>query len=126
MSYHYKDLFSFIWQYMRLQPWRFFFIFLLSLVWSVDSVVWPYLLGLIIDTFTHFDTNRFSIVAFFVKKIVKFSNKHGEARSTLAGKIVDSFTNNFAVNMFYRFQFEKHRISASQALEKETNYRAHF
>lgn len=244
MSHSYKGLFTFIWQFLKRQPVAFFFIFFLSLAWSLDSILWPYLLGLIIDTLTQFDTNRlaawdalkpllvcgillwffvefcfrcrdfirahtipkleahirmamfdhiqyhspryfnehfagslsnkisdmvsevtnmiqysmvfipalasailvvifffqvnplfalilatwiilhFTIVSYFVRKIVHYSNIHGEARSTLAGKIVDSFTNNFAVNTFYRFLFEKHRILASQEIEKETNHRA--
>lgn len=243
MSYKFKDLLSFVWKFLLLQPWAFFFIFVLSLAWSVDSIFWPFLLGKIIDTLTQYDSNRaaaweslvpllaagvflwffvefcfrcrdflrakampkleadirmamfdhiqhhspryfnehfagtlsnkisdmitevsnmilycmvfvpafassilivvffsqvnwlfamiltiwivvhFSIVAYFVPKIVAYSNIHGEARSTLAGKIVDSFTNNFAVNMFYRFLYEKQRILGSQALEKETNHR---
>lgn len=69
---------------------------------------------------------HFIICAFFVSRCVRYSNEHGEARSTLAGKIVDSFTNNFAVNMFYRFQYEKSRIAISQDIEKATNYRAHM
>ena len=44
-----KSLMSFIWQFVRLQPWSFFFIYFLFLTWSVDSTVWPYLLGLVID-----------------------------------------------------------------------------
>lgn len=43
-----KNLISFIWKFLRLQPWKFFLIFFLSLIWSIDSTVWPYLLRLII------------------------------------------------------------------------------
>ena len=53
-----KSLISFIWKFLRLQPWSFFFIFFLSLIWSVDSTVWPYLLRLIIDTLTQHETDR--------------------------------------------------------------------
>lgn len=241
-----KHLISFIWTLVRLQPWRFFFIFLLSLTWSIDATVWPYILRLIIDNLTNFDLNRtaawapltplmiagvslwilvecgfrtrdflrarafpklesdirmamfdhvqhhspkyfnehfagslsnkigdmttqvtlilqnmmifiptvassilvllffaevnsifaiilavwiaihFTICVFFTSKCVKYSNEHGEARSTLAGKIVDSFTNNFAVNLFSRFQFEKLRIAHYQEIEKKKNYQAQF
>ena len=41
-----------------------------------------------------------------------YEHRHGEARSTLLGKIVDSLTNNFAVNQFYRFKQEKQHPSA--------------
>lgn len=240
----FKHLLSFIWTFLRKQPISFFFIFFLSLAWSIDSTVWPYLLRLIIDTLTQYDMDRasawsslewllvagvclwvfievcfrcrdflrakafpkleadirmamfehiqhhspkyfnehfagslsnkigdmttqivsmlenlmffipaiassilivlffsavnplfavilavwiilhFSICAFFTSKCVKYSNDHGEARSELAGKIVDSFTNNFAVNLFSRFKFENQRISLSQKNEQEKNYRA--
>src|SRR5437868_13508690 len=53
-----KNLISFVWKFMRLQPWSFFFLFFLSLTWSVDSTVWPYLLRLIIDTLTQYDMDR--------------------------------------------------------------------
>lgn len=239
-----KNLISFIWKFVRMQPWRFFFIFFLSLTWSIDSTVWPYLLRLIVDTLTQYDTDRtaswiplkwlmvaaislwvyielcfrtrnfllarvfpkleadirmamfdhvqhhspkyfnehfagslsnkigdmttqvtliiqnlmvfvpavvssvlillfFSevnplfamilaiwialhcaICFLFTSKCVDLSNAHGEARSTLAGKIVDSFTNNFAVNLFSRFQFEKLRIAGYQKVEQEKNYQA--
>ncbi len=237
-------LFSFFWQFARLQKWKFFLIFSLSLVWALDATLWPYLLRLIIDTFTHYDANRFAAwsalkwlllagfslwvlvefcfrtrdflqaialpkleadirmrmfdhiqhhspkyfnenfagslsnkisdmttqitsivqnvilfipaiatcllsILFFIqvnglfalilggwitvhfiicfictKKCVDYSNIHGEARSTLVGKIVDSFTNNFAVNLFFRFRFEKERIAHFQKEEQDKNYQS--
>lgn len=241
-----KNLVSFIWKLVCIQPWRFFFIFFLSLTWSIDSTVWPYLLRLIIDTLTQYNLDRttawialqwlliagiclwvvvefsfrcrdflraqvfpkleadirmamfdhiqhhspkyfnehfagslsnkigdmttqvtsmlqnlmvfipavassilillffsevnpifamilgiwiavhFTICFFFTSKCVEYSNDHGEARSTLAGKIVDSFTNNFAVNLFSRFQFENLRIGSYQKIELEKNTRAQY
>jgi ATP-binding cassette, subfamily B, bacterial len=240
----FKCLVSFIWKLVRMQSWSFFLIYFLSLIWSIDSTVWPYLLRLIIDTLTQYDVARtgvwldlkwlliagvclwitvefcfrcrdflrahafpkleanirlvmfdhiqhhspkyfnehfagslsnkisdmttqvtsilqnlmifipavassilillffskvnpvfaailgiwivihFTICFFFTSKCVKYSNAHGEARSTLAGKIVDSFTNNFSVNLFSRFQFENLRISRYQKIEQEKNYQA--
>lgn len=237
----FKNLASFVWKFIRLQPGRFFFIFFLSLTWSIDSTVWPYLLRLIVDTLTQYEQDRtavwaalkwllvagiglwvfvelsfrsrdflcartfpqleadirlamfdhiqhhspnyfnehfagslsnkigdmtiqvtsllqnlmvfipavaasllivfffsdvspifalilgiwiaihFTICFFFTSKCVEYSNAHGEARTTLAGKIVDSFTNNFAVNLFFRFQFEKLRIGSYQKIELEKN-----
>lgn len=231
-------------KFVRMQSWSFLFIFLFSLIWAIDSTVWPYLLRLIIDTMTYYDGDRtgawvalkglliagiclwvfvefcfryrdflrarvfpnleadirmamfdhiqhhspkyfnehfagslsnkigdmttqitlllqsmtlfipvvgssflvllffskvnplfamilavwivahFSICIFFASKCVKYSNEHGEARSTLAGKIVDSFTNNFAVNLFSRFRFEKLRIASFQKIEQEKNHQA--
>ncbi|HEY5259237.1 MAG TPA: ABC transporter ATP-binding protein, partial [Rhabdochlamydiaceae bacterium] len=239
-----KKLFAFIWKFLRLQHWKFFFIFLLSLTWSVDATVWPYLLRLVIDTFTQYDAARaaawpalkwllisgaslfvfveaayrardfiqarafpqleadirmamfdhiqhhspryfnehfagslsnkvsdmttqvtlllqhlmmfipavatsiLSIIFFyevsplfalilggwillhlgicfaFTKKCAHYSNIHGEARSSLAGKIVDSLTNNFTVNLFFRFRFEKWHIGTYQKDEQHKNYMA--
>lgn len=238
----FKTLFSFVWKFIRLQPYRIFFIYLLSMTWSIDSTFWPYILGKIVDTLNRFDTDRssawtelkwpmlaavclwvfvevgfrsrdfirarafpemeadirmamfdhiqhhspkyfnehfagslankvsdmtthvtsmlsdlmiflpaigtstltllffsevnslfawilgiwicihFSLSVYFNSKAVRYSNIHGEARSALAGKIVDSFTNNFAVNLFSRFRFEKSLIGTYQKIEREKNY----
>lgn len=241
-----KSLLSFIWKYLCLQPWSFFFIFFLSLTWSIDSTLWPYLLRFIIDTLTQYDADRANawaslkllliagvvlwffvevgfrtrdfirayafpkleaqirmdmfdyiqrhspkyfnenfagslsnkisdmtnevssilhnvmvfipaaassilILLFFVEvspifalilgvwiaihfilcvvftaKCVDYSNQHGKARSKLAGKIVDSFTNNFAVNLFSRFAFEKMHIGEYQKEEQKKNFQAQY
>lgn len=234
---------SFIWMFVKLQKWKFFFIFLLSLVWTLDATVWPYILRKIIDVFNHFDNDRsaawptlklwlmwgagllvlieagfrsrdfvtthafpkieadirmamfdhiqhhspkyfnehfagslsnkvndmithvsfmldqllrifipalasciLSIAFFyavsplfafilagwillhlgicfiFTPKCAQLSNIHGEARSSLAGKIVDSFTNNFTVNLFFRFKYEKGQIAKYQNVEREKNF----
>lgn len=235
---------TFFWKFLRLQRWKFLFIFLLSLAWSVDATVWPYLLRLVVDAFTLYDADRsaawpalkgvvlagvslwvfveacfrsrdflqaranpqleadirmamfdhiqrhspkyfnehfagslsnkisdmttqatlilqqitlflpafttcfvsilffwqvnalfalilaiwivlhFGICFAFTPKCVKWSDIHGEARSSLAGKIVDSLSNNFAVNLFFRFRFEKNRIAPYQRDEQEKNCRA--
>ncbi len=60
----------------------------------------------------------------FTKKCAHYSNIHGEARSSLAGKIVDSLTNNFTVNLFFRFRFEKRQIATYQKDEQHKNYLA--
>lgn len=67
---------------------------------------------------------HFSICLAFTNKCAAYSNIHAEARSSLAGKIVDSLTNNFAVNLFSSFRHELKRISLSQRTEKDTNYKA--
>ena len=64
---------------------------------------------------------HFAIVFSFTPKCAEYSNIHGEARSTLVGKIVDSLTNNFAVNLFSRFKFEKTHIEVYQKTEQQTN-----
>lgn len=58
---------------------------------------------------------------FFTLKCAKYSFLHGESRSTLVGKIVDSLTNNFVVNLFFRFRYEKDHIAHYQKDEQKTN-----
>jgi ATP-binding cassette, subfamily B, bacterial len=242
----YKELIRFIWQYVRLQKWRFALIFLLdSLAWPVEALTWPYILHVVVDIFTRFDGDRLAawqalhapilgaiclviyieaasrtmgfllakgnpvlqanlrmtmfdhiqhhspryfnerfagslankitdmttqvetivsqlfwplipsfvacisgvVILWFIhplfagiwftwfmihigislavtRPIDVFEHRHGEARSSLLGKIVDSFTNNFAVNLFYRFQYEKNIITPFQNKELETNIAA--
>jgi len=48
----------------------------------------------------------------------------GKSRSTLLGKIVDSLTNYFVVNLFYRFRFEKNALVPCQNEEERTNVSA--
>ena len=241
------SLVSFIWKFVRPQRVLFFFILLLSFVWSLDATLWPYLLRLIVDSLTQFDTNRtavwpaikpllisgvclwvfvescfrgrgflearvypklesdmrmamfdhiqrhspkyfnehfagslsnkindmtthvtlilqnslalflpalmtcvltiilffqlnalfalilsawvffhFAICFAFAPKCAKYSNIHGEVRSSLIGKIVDSFTNNFAVNLFSRFHFEKSRIAGFQKEERNKNHESQY
>ena len=67
---------------------------------------------------------HFGICFAFTPKCIQYSNVHGDFRTSLAGKIVDSLTNNFAVNLFYRFRFEKERIGPYQRDEQQKNYRA--
>ncbi len=67
---------------------------------------------------------HFGICFAFTPKCVAYSNAHGEVRSTLMGKIVDSLTNNFTVNLFFAFQLERARISPWQQEERAKNFRA--
>lgn len=241
-----KALAVFILKFMRPQRLRFFWIFLLSICWSLDQTLWPYLTGKIIDTLTHFDLDRWAawptlkwqlfagamfwfvldcgfrtrdflrakalpqleaemrmamfdhiqrhspryfnehfagslankisdmttqttsvllsmmlfiptIVTCFLTMVMfafinplyalilavwlaihfiictaltpkcsTYSEIHGEARSVLAGKIVDSLTNNFTVNLFARFKDEMAYIAAAQKIEREKNYQSQF
>lgn len=236
----YKELTSFIWQFMRLQKGLFLFVFTLDLfVWSLDALLWPYILNLVVSIFTRFDGDRLAawdslkwvilgglgltiyvetasrimgflmakgvpkllanirialfdhiqhhsphyfnrrfagslankitdmttqveliinelfwpilpaistcilgagflwfvnplftwlliawigihltICLLFARKADHLEHLHGEARSTLLGKIVDSLTNNFAVNLFCRFKYEKRILSPFQRDEK--------
>ncbi|MBS0620864.1 MAG: ABC transporter ATP-binding protein [Verrucomicrobia bacterium] len=60
----------------------------------------------------------------FSKKCAQYEDDHGEVRSALVGKIVDSLTNNFAVNLFFRFKGEKARAMQAQIGEQKSNYLA--
>ena len=67
---------------------------------------------------------HFALCWMFTSKCAHYSYLHGQARSTLVGKIVDSLTNNFAVNLFFRFDFEKNHIAKYQKEEQKANYLA--
>lgn len=67
---------------------------------------------------------HFTVCFITLKKCEKLENIHGEARSELNGKIVDSLTNNFAVNLFFRFPFEKSFVGHYQKIEQDKNYKA--
>ena len=241
----YKELLHFVWQFMRLQKWVFVFVLIMAFGWSLDALLWPYILHLVVDIFTRFETDRFMawdalrgpiigglalvliveggfrtmgfllakaiprleanirmtmfkhiqqhspryfnermsgslankitdmttqvtsiiqqltwpiipafgtcllgmVFLWFVNPIfavimaiwsivqiaacLKFTPKcdayehaHGEARSTLLGKIVDSLQNNFAVNLFYRFREERSYLAPYQKDEELKNYKA--
>lgn len=64
------------------------------------------------------------IILKFTRRVDVYEHRHGEARSTLLGKIVDSFTNNFAVSLFYRFKHERNALSPYQSVEEKTNVQA--
>lgn len=64
---------------------------------------------------------HFTLCWVFTLKCEKYSYLHGESRAILVGKIVDSLTNNFVVNLFFRFRFEKDHISDYQREEKKAN-----
>ena len=240
-----QTLFSFIWHFVAKQRWAFFWIFFVSFVWAIDNTLWPYLLHIIVDVLTKYDTQRefawpalstplfwglglwitietgfrlqgwllakaipkleaeirmhmfdhiqrhsphyfsehfagsfankisdmttqvsqilqqlltlfipgflacllaigffanintvcaillaawilihFSICLIFSRKCDALEHAHGEARSVLQGKIVDSFSNNFAVNLFYRFVNEKAFIGKFQHIEQTKQVQA--
>ncbi len=62
-----------------------------------------------------------SLITLFSRKIDVYAAHHEEVKSTLSGKIVDSLTNNFAVNLFYRFSYERKAIEPYQEQEEKTN-----
>jgi|JI9StandDraft_1071089.scaffolds.fasta_scaffold19196_3 ATP-binding cassette subfamily B protein len=54
-------------------------------------------------------------------RAVEKERKRGELRSSLLGKMVDSFINSYAVNLFFRFSYEKGRMMHLQREEEEKN-----
>src|SRR5437868_207187 len=56
-----KGLTAFIWRFVRPQRWVFALILFLSLVWSLETTLWPYFFGRIIDTLTLYDADRASV-----------------------------------------------------------------
>jgi len=64
------------------------------------------------------------ICLFTAKRCTELADLHGEARSTLQGKIVDNFTNQTTVKLFSRARFESTLIHKYQKEEQQTNYAA--
>lgn len=55
----YKELIGFVWKFMRLQKWAFIAIFFIdSFTWSLDALLWPYILHWVIDIFSRYEGNR--------------------------------------------------------------------
>lgn len=101
-----------------------------QLFWPIISSVATSILGVVFLWFVHpilagilavWVIVHLSICTMFSRACDQYEHKHGEARSTLLGKIVDSLTNNFAVNLFYRFTYEKNGLIPFQSEEEKTN-----
>lgn len=242
----YRELLSFLWSFIRAQKWTFLAIAILdSVAWPLDALLWPYILGSVVNVFIHFEGDRVAawealqglvlgslcLVLFvetasrtmgfllgkavpklqaairmqmfdhiqrhspryfnerfagglankmtdmttqaeqilqqifwpllptlsgciagtfvlrminpmfgwifaawillhlgtvlkFTRRVDAYEHRHGEARTALIGKIVDSFTNNFAVNLFYRFKHEQQVVTPYQKVEETTSIRA--
>jgi ATP-binding cassette subfamily B protein len=85
-------------------------------LWFIHPI-FGYILGLWVMV-------HLGIILKFTRPVDAYEHRHGEARSTLLGKIVDSFTNNFSVNLFYRFKHEKNALVPYQRVEEKTNIQA--
>lgn len=101
-----------------------------QLFWPIISSIAMSLLGALFLWFIHpllaaillgWIVIHLAICTLFSKRCDAVEQRHGEVRSRLLGKIVDSLTNNFAVNLFYRFAFEKRGLLPHQAEEEATN-----
>ena len=62
----------------------------------------------------------------FAKKSNNTSEEAAEARSTLTGKIVDSFSNSTTVRLFSRYRYERHLLLKDQNDEQKKHTRALF
>jgi len=104
-----------------------------QLFWPIISSIAMSLFGAIFLWFVHpilagilllWIIVHLGICLMFSRTCDLYEHRHGESRSTLLGKIVDSLTNNFAVNLFYRFRYEKNALVPSQKEEEMTNVSA--
>jgi len=101
-----------------------------QLFWPIISSIAMSILGALFLWFVHpilsvillfWIVIHLGICFLFARSCDTYEHNHGEARSTLLGKIVDSLTNNFAVNLFYRFGYEKNALVPFQNEEETTN-----
>jgi ATP-binding cassette, subfamily B, bacterial len=104
-----------------------------QLFWPIVSSMATSILGAVFLWFVHpilagililWVMIHLSICLLFSKTCDLYEHRHGESRSTLLGKIVDSLTNYFAVNLFYRFKYEKNALLPFQKEEEKTNVSA--
>lgn len=104
-----------------------------QLFWPIISSIAMSLFGAVFLWFVHpilagililWIIVHLGICLMFSRTCDLYEHRHGESRSTLLGKIVDSLTNNFAVNLFYRFRYEKNALVPSQKEEERTNVSA--
>src|ERR1700738_1896806 len=54
------NLLGFIWRFVRKQGWLFASIALLSFVWLIETLFWPFFLKEIVNILTRYDTDRFA------------------------------------------------------------------
>ncbi|HAB99413.1 MAG TPA: ABC transporter ATP-binding protein [Parachlamydiales bacterium] len=101
-----------------------------QLFWPIISSIATSILGGIFLSFVHpilsmiligWVIVHLTICLLFSKTCDRYEHEHGESRSELLGKIVDSLTNYLSVNLFYRFSYEKNALIPFQTKEKETN-----
>lgn len=101
-----------------------------QLFWPIISSIATSILGALFLWFVHpllsgilivWVAIHLTICLAFSKRCDRYEHRHGEARSTLLGRIVDSLANYFAVNLFYRFRHEKNALLPFQEKEEKTN-----
>ena len=55
------SLAGFIWSFVRKQRLRFTVIFILALIWTLDTLIWPFFLRKIVDVLSLYETDRLSV-----------------------------------------------------------------
>lgn len=80
-----------------------------------------FLFGLILFTWM---AVHIGICLIFAKKCALFSDIQSEARATLTGKIVDSFSNHLNVRLFARHKYEHDYLSRFQKDEQEKHVKS--
>lgn len=99
---------------------------------AIMSLFAPVVLALCIATVMFFQVQPFfaiillswilvhaSICFACAKNCDHYSNVHSEARNTLSGKIVDSFSNHFNVKLFSRHRYEREYLAKYQSEEQK-------
>ncbi len=54
------NLQNFIWKFVRAQRWTFAVILVLSFMWTIETLLWPFFLRKIVDILTQYDLDRMS------------------------------------------------------------------
>jgi ATP-binding cassette subfamily B protein len=67
---------------------------------------------------------HFLITFLSINRISKREEDHSHEKSQLMGKLLDSLINNFAVNLFFRFNYEYKRLKIIQEIEENKNVKA--
>lgn len=56
-----KSLFAFLWHFVKKQPLAFAFVILTAMIWSVNEIIFPYFIKLIVNTIHDFKGDRHAI-----------------------------------------------------------------
>lgn len=64
------------------------------------------------------------VILLFVRSCTKKEEEHSFVRSELLGRIVDSLTNNFTVNLFHKFRYESSYLNKLQQKERLKNFQS--
>ncbi len=104
---------------------QLFWALLPTLIASIFSLFFFYFVNpLFAGIFALLVVCQITLCIFFAGKCTRVEEAHGQLRSALVGRIVDSLTNNFAVNLFFKFRYERSYIGRLQSEEMVKNRQA--